>query len=419
MSRIKRKQKGVTQQKHLKNVLKNTKWVIQGLTFSVALNVALLTTLVFNSVKAKREGKGHVKENQWVSKKNAPLSLTDLAHLYQGKNYQELVEMLEDETPLEEGYLTRDLALSVLYQKFDLDVERALLGQGIPVRHIPISDTANSEPFVLISDLTDQQYGLIQNFIQNERWPLTSHGLFKRLLQHPEDESLKSAFYLSKEFMYIDALFCSLSISKEVLLDILLSGEWKIISNFVENFHGTQDFSNPLRINFLSSYLELGSNLAAKLILEIDAQYALKKLSDSQVVALLSLMEQKTNLSENFALHLAIGNRKDWVRKEACRLLYHYSNKELPEPYSYQDAIGFLTQKYQIHPIETFAPAASFTVEEKEYIASSEAHKIYVVQEGDNLWKIAKKHKVGLEDLKELNHLNSDLIKVGMTLVIP
>lgn len=44
---------------------------------------------------------------------------------------------------------------------------------------------------------------------------------------------------------------------------------------------------------------------------------------------------------------------------------------------------------------------------------------VYVVQQGDTLGKIAKNRKVGVAELKTLNHLKSDVLRIGQKLVIP
>ena len=44
---------------------------------------------------------------------------------------------------------------------------------------------------------------------------------------------------------------------------------------------------------------------------------------------------------------------------------------------------------------------------------------VYKVQKGDSLWSIAKKFNVGVDELKKINRLNSNLISVGQELVIP
>ena len=43
----------------------------------------------------------------------------------------------------------------------------------------------------------------------------------------------------------------------------------------------------------------------------------------------------------------------------------------------------------------------------------------YTVQAGDTLWNISKKNNITVEDLKEANNLNSNLLKIGQTLLIP
>ena len=43
----------------------------------------------------------------------------------------------------------------------------------------------------------------------------------------------------------------------------------------------------------------------------------------------------------------------------------------------------------------------------------------YIVQKGDSLWSIAKKYDVNVNDLKSYNNLSSNLLKIGQTLLIP
>ncbi len=47
------------------------------------------------------------------------------------------------------------------------------------------------------------------------------------------------------------------------------------------------------------------------------------------------------------------------------------------------------------------------------------AERAYVIQEGDSLWKIARKCKVSIEALKEKNQLQSDLLRPGKVLKLP
>jgi LysM repeat protein len=45
--------------------------------------------------------------------------------------------------------------------------------------------------------------------------------------------------------------------------------------------------------------------------------------------------------------------------------------------------------------------------------------RIYKVKEGDSLDRIARAHKTSIEDLKQINHLDSDLIVIGQELKLP
>ena len=54
----------------------------------------------------------------------------------------------------------------------------------------------------------------------------------------------------------------------------------------------------------------------------------------------------------------------------------------------------------------------------KEEIVETENIK-YVVQRGDNLYSIANKYKVSVDDLKTENNLSSNILQIGQILVIP
>lgn len=44
---------------------------------------------------------------------------------------------------------------------------------------------------------------------------------------------------------------------------------------------------------------------------------------------------------------------------------------------------------------------------------------LYVVQKGDTLWSIASKYNVSINDIRMINNLNSDILSIGQTLMIP
>lgn len=44
---------------------------------------------------------------------------------------------------------------------------------------------------------------------------------------------------------------------------------------------------------------------------------------------------------------------------------------------------------------------------------------LYVVQKGDSLWSIAKKYNASINEIRMVNNLNSDVLMIGQTLIIP
>ena len=46
----------------------------------------------------------------------------------------------------------------------------------------------------------------------------------------------------------------------------------------------------------------------------------------------------------------------------------------------------------------------------------SSSDNVYIVKSGDTLWSIAKKYGISVNELKELNNLNTNMLKVGMQL---
>ena len=67
--------------------------------------------------------------------------------------------------------------------------------------------------------------------------------------------------------------------------------------------------------------------------------------------------------------------------------------------------------KHPERPHEPARVAASAIAEEPS--------GIYVVEAGDTLWRIAHEHRISVQELKDLNDLTDDLIRVGDELQVP
>ncbi len=439
MGRKKKKQKAVQPQAISNKGQQLSRRLTQGLLFSGALNIALATSLVYFAVKGKEENKiiqpsFESSQSTLVLDLNKEVSLQSVLEDYSHIEFESLVRLLKDAREVLPGFSQRDLALSVLVHFHNFDVDRAVSGQNIKTSVFTIY-APKEEQIALFSDLSDQTYKHIQAFLKIEQWPFTSRGLFKKLVDGQKDESLKKAFFLTKEFMLLEALLAPVKMQQEDILDLIQQGPWSLVKSFAESKPMVQNFSNTLRIQFISQYIDFASPEAAQWILDIDPNYALQKLSDDRVVALVGLLDQRTPLNENFVLHLALGERSGWVKQEACRVLYHYSNREFKEPFNYQEALEFIAKEYDLSPESTMDETNQHLISanSSSYVElPSKTHEpyspkqmpaesihYYVVQKGDCLSKIAKMHDVDLRVLKKANHLDEDLIQVGMTLIIP
>lgn len=54
-----------------------------------------------------------------------------------------------------------------------------------------------------------------------------------------------------------------------------------------------------------------------------------------------------------------------------------------------------------------------------ENIPISSQGETYIVKSGDSLWSISKKYGVSIDDIKKANNLSSNLLNIGMVLIIP
>jgi len=280
--------------------------------------------------------------------------------------FHQLVNRLEEQGPVECGYSVRDFALACLVAKFHFDLPRALDGIEPPERLVTFHGQEHLGPFPLYPGLSDHHYQRIVIFAKTEKWPFTAEGLFIRMQQHQEKipKSLAHAFMMTREFITMSQRFPDrnpLEVAR-MMLDV----DWTTCISALKD-------SLPEQI--LIDYLQAGSPTAARMLLESDFHYAVRQLDDSSTLRIFELLGETHPLSERYAEQLLQTPRGDDVWNLA---------------------------------------RAQAAVHEKE-----PEELLYMVQEGDSLWKISRHYHVELDDLKRLNHLDSDNIRPGKILKIP
>ncbi len=397
-----------------------TKWLTQALIISGTINIGLIATFAYFSLKDKQHALAI--ELQPAGSKQSLITNVQLLHSYSLLPYQELLLRLEDSEHIEEGLAKRDLSLACLVAFHHFNLDKALGGAHLQKRSIPFSNRDGQETIDMpvYPGLSDDQFLAIIQFAKTEQWPLTTQGLFYELKRTalPRDPSLLDAFYLSSEYHSAHTLLTKtgLSLTREQVIDLIVEGEWKTLSDLSLQQCTAMDLSPERRRYFLLAYLNNHSKIAAKLLLDNDLDFVTKRLEDGQILTLLDLYAEKTPFLEQCAKELLASPRTDAIWRRASAILYAFSNEPLPEPYDHFAA----TQRFLPQPepqpliLQTRAAFQAPTPSPQK-----PKKKVHTVESGDNLWKIARKYQVSVDDLMRANRMDSEKLRPGKQLEIP
>lgn len=335
--------------------------------------------------------------------------------------YEKLQALLTQTTLIENGYTQRDMALASMTAFHHFDIKRALGTQwpAIQKRVLVYGNNTQLDKLVIYAGLTEDQYKQIIQFATTELWPFTPQGLFQLIQKEPlkPEPQLAEIFYLTSEFLAVELLFnrSDVQVDKTELLNVLKEGNWALLSKFAQEQKVSQDLSPARRQRFLIEFIKNGSKSAAYLMLKTDGEFAVKKLDDNTIMTMLELLLDRTPASEKFAVLLLKSPRSDSVLRLAGIRLYDYLGEAHPEKWDPQALLVRYLPNYK-PPVKPQKKAATNPVPTVPNAIKKE--RVYVVQEGDSLWKIAKKFKVDIDALKSYNKLKSDFLKPGTTLKI-
>ena len=354
-------------------LLKKTQLFTQLLIISVSLNVALVGTLVYRSFGGKKESEevlSHRGENL--------LTNGEIIYSYFHLPFEKLIVKLKDDRLVEEGYRVCDLSLACLVCYHHFDVQRALPGLSLQRRHLLFVHKEGGERIdvPVYPGLKNDHFAAIAQFAEKEEWPLTTKGLFLELSSVEENsQSLIDAFVRSSLYHTAFTLFNrdGWEMSQEEVLSLLLEGEFELVEEIAKE----KVFSQEKRQEVLLNLMAKGSPLAAKLLLEKERVFALKRLDDDQLITLLKRSGDVTLAQEVFA-----GARCDRVRETAAKFLAGDNRR------------------------------VAVKAEEPQGTPS-----IYIVKRGDTLWHIARDYKLSLKKLMEENNLtDKSVLRPGMQL---
>lgn len=418
-------------------------WQGKALKISVILNLALVALCVYFLARG-RPFIYHSPTEKVASQVDHWQSNLEVLHAFYKLPFDQLVLQLGDTRRVEDGFSRRDLALACLVSLYHFDIAKALGEKPKQERQLLLRDASGHHlgEIVAFPGISEAQFQEIIHYAHVERWPVSDEGLFKILASQgvaDADPSLIQAFSFSPEFLTIESLFkrTGISVDRRLLLEMVVGGGWNLLEQSFREIVRTQDFSEVRRRQFLFQYIRLGSQLAARLFLATDMNFAVKRLEDREVLFLLGMFDEDNPQARQLALELLTSPRSDAVWEKAASCLYAYEHEPMPEPYDHLQAIKrFVPQELlgervslgetgqevrKGPPVQAVAKAANRgpSLEEKPSVKASVKGKKHTVVEGDSLWRLSRLYGVSIEKIKEANDMTSDHLRPGRILIIP
>ncbi len=408
--------------------VRRTRWLTQALIISGTLNIGLIATFAYFVLQEKQRTLAIELKPSTKEGKDALATNAQLFRSYSLLPYQELLLRLENRDLLEEGLTKRDLSLACLVAFHHFNLDKALGGLPLQKRMISFTNHEGQETIDIpvFPGLADYQFQAILQYAKTEKWPFTNQGLFYELKRSPcpRDPSLLDAFYLSPEYHSVHTLLSKTGVilSSEQIIDLICDGEWKTLADFTAQQRIAMDLTADRKRSFLLEYLNNRSKLAAKLLLDSDLDFALKRLDDAQVLTVLDLYPEKNTVLENFTKELLASPRTDAVWQRAAYFLYAHANETMPVPYDHQAALQrFLPSSAAPILQEQGLPIVqtSAVIPTKNPPIFQGKKKLHTVEPGENLWKIARKYHVSIEEIMRVNRMDSEKLRPGKQLEIP
>jgi LysM repeat protein len=322
---------------------------------------------------------------------------------YKSQGFEKLFLALKKTGLIEDGYRERDLALGVLVSFHDFDLERALKSHFRSLEKRILSFKEGNQTLLVYPGITDLQYQAIYEFAQKEKWPFKIKGLISLLKkeQFKDEPSLHDAIFLTPEFATVEALFKGINVSRQHLIRMLREGNFGLLLAFLEKSGKNQ--ASESRQKLLLAYLNEGSSTAGQLLLKTDFEFAAKRLGDPAVLSMVQNLDQNTKEATSFLAILLASSRGETVKSEAKAKYLELTGK------SWEPLVSRVSRETSLLEVEK---VVTFPSKPKKEL-------LYIVQDGDSLWKIAKRFSVKIEEIRELNKLKSDFLKPGTPLRVP
>lgn len=378
-----------------------------GLIISGALNIGFI---IHSGTAYKESASPSMIKPLYVQKKQVQTSLDSAVANLKQMSFSSLLTCLTNKEHILDGLTKRDLALSCLNSFHHFDLNKALNGSTFQTRSIKLND---GQEILVFPGLSNTQFEAVIKYGYQEKWPFTTLGLYKILQtsQKPLENSFYQAFFMTQEFQSLQTLFQKTHaiVDSTTLLTLIKEGGFDILDQFFKSQQQLLDLSTDKRRSVLLNYLSAGSKTAASLLVNFDADFALKRLEDQGILLTLSLLTEKNDFSENFCKSLLQSPRCDAVINAAAEKLTLFTGIAPKNIIRLHDHRDDLVQ----------SSAFSITTEEPKAIANVPKFKEHIVKEGESLWKISRAYSVKVDDIVRVNDMDKDRLYPGMILRIP
>lgn len=372
-------------------------YLICSLIFNAALLLIIIVEAFLSTLPETKTFSYQPVEDSAIQEGQVEMGLLSVWQEYSKKSYQKLLEDLEQKQWVAPGIQARELALSVLYTLYDVDVYKAF---GLKELSLSRKDFYHPQyglkGFYFLSGTTEAQFAQLSQFLKVEKWPYSAKGLFNRLKSGLyKDKSLREAFFNTDEFYTFYTLMNGEGgeLNKKETLALILQGTWEMLELFYLQQREKADLSEYVRRKVLLDYIAVGSSLATDYFLNIEGEFALENFQNKHIRVFLRQMSRDNRQAKQFLQNLLKDpKRKDlWTKAE--RLLKEGNvNQQL----SWQGGEG-----------------------PKPESISAKQEVLHYVQKDETLWAIAKLYQVEVSKIKAYNGFEGDIVYESQPLKIP
>ena len=115
----------------------------------------------------------------------------------------------------------------------------------------------------------------------------------------------------------------------------------------------------PTQAAFLFAYLDCHSKTAAKLLLETDLEFVLKRCDDGQILTLLDLFDEKSTFLDILQKPFSPLSQRHRLETRSGGIILALAEETMPEPYDHRIVLQHSSRKNLLAPLLASTPKKS------------------------------------------------------------